>query len=58
MSELLPEQTGDETGPGWGERDQDAHTDEVAADLDGELATGARDSEWYDDERPPHHDRD
>jgi hypothetical protein len=57
MSELLPEQTGDETGHGWGDREQDIRGDDVAADFDGELATGARESECYEAERPPHHDR-
>jgi hypothetical protein len=42
MSELLPEQTGDDTDVGWGD-------DEQAADA------SVRDRDWYERERPPHH---
>ena len=42
MSELLPEQTGDDTDVGWGD-------DEQAAE------EAVRDRDWYERERPPHH---
>lgn len=42
MSELLPEQTGDDTDAGWGDDDRVARSAE-------------RDDEWYLRERPPHH---
>jgi hypothetical protein len=41
VSELLPEQTTDDTDVGWG--------DERAADAE------VRDHDWYERERPPHH---
>jgi hypothetical protein len=42
MSESLPEQTKDDTEAGWGE-------DESAAEK------AARDADWYERQRPPHH---
>ncbi|MDQ3431954.1 MAG: hypothetical protein M3467_07005 [Actinomycetota bacterium] len=57
MSELLPEQTGDEASHGWGDQDPDESGNGLRADPDGELAAGTRDAAWYDEERPPHHDR-
>jgi hypothetical protein len=42
LSELLPEQTGDDTDVGWGD-------DERVAE------EAVRDKDWYDRERPPHH---
>ncbi len=42
MSELLPEQTSDDTDTGWGD-------DEQAAE------SATRDREWYESQRPPHH---
>ena len=42
MSELLPEQTGDDTDTGWGDDERTASAEE-------------RDDEWYRSQRPPHH---
>lgn len=42
MSELVPEQTGDDTDTGWGDDERAAEATE-------------RDAEWYERERPPHH---
>lgn len=44
MSEWLPEQTVDDTDVGWGD-------DEAAAE-----AAANRDRDWYERERPPHHE--
>ena len=43
MSEWLPEQTGDDTDVGWGD-------DEAAQEV------AERDRDWYERERPPHHE--
>lgn len=43
MSEWVPEQTGDDTDVGWGD-------DEAAA------KAAERDFDWYERERPPHHE--
>jgi len=40
MSELLPEQSSDDTDTGWGDDAADPRE---------------RDAEWYERERPPHH---
>jgi hypothetical protein len=41
LSELLPEQTADDTDAGWGE---ESATEQAE-----------RDADWYERERPPHH---
>ncbi|CAN5690851.1 hypothetical protein BH24ACT13_BH24ACT13_15710 [soil metagenome] len=57
MSELLPEQTADETGPGWGDEERDHGGAGLRDEEDGETGR-TRDAAWYDEQRPPHHDRD
>jgi hypothetical protein len=43
VSEVLPEQTGDDRDTGWGDDER------VAAERE-------RADEWYERERPPHHE--
>ncbi len=43
MSEWLPEQTGDDVDVGWGDDERVAEAAE-------------RDADWYERERPPHHE--
>ena len=43
MSEWIPEQTADDVDVGWGD-------DESAAEA------AERDRDWYERERPPHHE--